>query len=341
MRNLFFILFLAVLSSCVKDKPQDVPNIAVQLSGAKKVYVVNEGGFGYGNASVSLYDPGNGNVIEDLYRTQNNSDAGDVAQSLSYINNKFYLVVNNSAKIIVCDPDFKKIAQISGLGSPRYILPVTNQKAYVSNYNSNVVSIIDLNANTKTGSISFAGWTEKMALIYNKAFITNLRREYVYVVNTINDTKTDSVLVGINSANILLDKNDKIWVLSGGDQANSVPGKLLRIDPVTNQVEISLTFPVSSSPGNLCFNKTKDTLYYLSDAIFRMAIGETTLPVNPIISKGNRNFYGLGINPNDFTIYAADALDYSQKSNIYVYSTAGIERAVFKAGVNANGFYFE
>lgn len=341
MRNTLFISFLIVFTSCVKDKPQDNPNVDVQLSGAKKVYVINEGGFGYGNASVSLYDPGNGNIIEDLYKTQNSSDVGDVAQSLSYINNKFYLVVNNSGKVLVCDPDFKKITQINGIGSPRYILPVTNQKAYVSDYSSNAVSIINLNTNTKTGSILFGGWTEKMVLIYNKAFITNLRRDYVYRVNTITDTKMDSIAVGINAASIVLDKNDKVWVLSAGDKANSIAGKLSKINPVSNLVEFSVSFPGEASPGNLCLNKTKDTLYFLNDAIFRMAISETVLPANPFIAKGNRNFYGLGVNPNDNNIYAADALDYSQRSNIYIYSPVGNEKAVFKAGVNANGFYFE
>jgi hypothetical protein len=156
----------------------------------------------------------------------------------------------------------------------------------------------------------------------------------------VNDTKTDSVEVGINAASVVLDKQDKVWVLSAGDQANAKVAKLSRINPVNHQIELSLNF-VSGSPGNLCLNKTKDTLYYLNGDVYRMAITETALPTQALISKGNKNFYGLGINPNDYSIYVADALDYSQKSNIYIYSSTGEQKFFFKAGIIANSFYFE
>ena len=344
MKKYFKILFvIPVFFSCVKDKPQDVIQPVVQLTSAKKVYVVNEGNYGSGNASVSLFDTGNNSVIENFYLTQNSSapTVGDVAQSLSNINAKFYLVVNNSGKIIVCDEQFKKLTQITGLSSPRYILPVTNQKSYVSDYNGNAISILDLNSNTKTGSIACSGWTEKMVLIYNKAFVTNMKRSYTYVINTINDTKTDSVNVGINAGSIVIDKNDKIWILSSGDNINSVVGKLSRIDPITNQVEVSYSFGATDSPNNLCLNKTKDTLYFLNGGVFRMAVSSGALPAAEFITKGTKNFYGLGINPNDHTVYVADALDYVQRSTIYIFDANGNQKTYFKAGINANGFYFE
>lgn len=342
MKKLFPIIFFSsVLVSCVKDKPQDTIQPQVQLTSAKKVYVVNEGVFNSGNASVSLYDTGNEAVVENFYLTQNNANVGDVAQSLSKINGKFYLVVNNSGKIIVLDDQFKKTTQITNLSSPRYILPVTNQKAYVSDYNGNAISIIDLNTNTKTASIPCSGFTEEMALIYNKAFVTNVKRNYVYTINTINDTKTDSINVGPNAGSIVIDKNDKVWVLGSGDNQNNIPGKLSKINPVTNQVETSYTFGAGDSPFHLCLNKTKDTLYFIKGGIYRMAITDAGLPTSAFIANGTKNFYGIGINPNDHSIYAADALDYISKSNIYIYNASGSEKTHFKAGLIANGFYFE
>ena len=337
------LLVIPVLVSCVKDKPQDVIQPQVQLTNAKKVYVINEGNYGSGNASVSLFDIGNNSVVENFYQTQNSASptVGDVAQSLSIINGKFYLVVNNSGKIIVCDNQFKKVTQISGLSSPRYILPITNQKAYVSDYNANAISIIDLNSNIKTGSISCGGWTEQLALIYNKAFVTNMKRNYTYVINTVNDTKADSINVGPNAGSIVIDKNDKVWVLSSGDYTNTVTGKLSRIDPVTNQVEVSYPFANTDSPNSLCLNKTKDTLYYLNGGIYKMAISSTALPSTQFIAKGTKNFYGLGVNPHDYCVYVADALDYVQKSTIYIFDANGNQKTYFKAGINANGFYFE
>ncbi len=344
MKNFLpLFIFSLALASCVKDKPQDVLQPQVQLTNAKKVYIINEGVFNSGNASVSLYDTGNDAVIEDFYKTQNPSspNVGDVAQSLSKINGKFYLVVNNSGKIIVLDDQFKKSTQITNLSSPRYVLPITNQKAYVSDYNSNAISIIDLNSNTKTASIPCPGFTEEMALIYNKAFVTNVKRNYVYTINTINDTKTDSINVGPNAGSIVIDKNDKVWILGSGDSQNNISGKLSRINPINNQVEAVYTFATGESPFHLCLNKTKDTLYFIKGGIYRMAITDAGLPATEFIAKGNKNFYGMGVNPNDHTIYAVDALDYISKSNIYIYNASGSEKTHFKAGLIANGFYFE
>jgi hypothetical protein len=82
-------------------------------------------------------------------------------------------------------------------------------------------------------------------------------------------------------------------------------------------------------------------MYFLNNGIFRMAVNESVLPVNAFVAKGIKIFYGLGVSPNDYMIYAADAIDYSQKSNIYVFSPSGEQKKVFKAGFLSNGFYFE
>lgn len=342
MRFLFFLIIcLLLFTSCVKDKPQNLIQPATQLTTAKKVYIINEGNYGSGNSSISLFDLGNNQVVEDFFKNQNNSSLGDVAQSMNYFNSNFYIVVNNSGKVVVCNHQFKKTGQISGLTSPRYILPITNQKAYVSDLYANAISVVDLSTNTKVSTIPCSGWTEQMTLIYNKAFVTNLKTNYVYVINTLSNVITDSINVGKGAGSLGLDKNDKLWVLSAGDKTNSILGKLSRINTNTNQVELSFSFTSNDSPNNLCFNKTKDTLYFLNTNIYRMSIADVALPQNPIIAAGSKNFYGLGINPNDYTIYVSDALDYIQKSNVYVYDVNGNLKQNFKTGLISNGFYFE
>lgn len=342
MRKYIYIaLFSAVLGACVKDKPGKIVQPQVHLTPAKKVYIVNEGPFqNGGTGSVSLYDPESHEVIENFYELQNNTRIGNVAQSLNYINGKFYIVVNNANKILICDQQFKNTALISGLNSPRYILPVTNQKAYVSDLYENAVSIVDLNTNTKTGRIPCHGKTEKMVLLYNKAFITNTDQDYLYVVNTLTDAITDSVFVGRGAASLVVDRFDRIWVLGSGAGSDS-PGRLSRVNPISHQVELFLSFGKNDLPGNICQNHSKDTLYFLNNGIYRMSVSETALPSAPLVAAVNRNFYGLGLNPNDHCIYAADAMDYTQRSQIYIYHPDGSPKRDFKAGIISNGFYFE
>jgi hypothetical protein len=344
MRYYFCIVITAfVFASCVKDKPLEPEETPVSIGSGHKVYITNEGNFMSNNASVSLYDVSSGSVVTDIYKSQNNNAAlGDVCQSLIKANNSFYVVVNNSGKIVVTSSsDFKHKATISGLTSPRYMLPVTFQKCYVSDYSSNSISVLDLNSNSKTGTISCSGWTEQMAVIYNKAFVTNMKRNYTYVINTINDQITDSINVGINSGSIVIDKNSKVWILSSGDKANNVQARLSKIDPVTLQVEQSLNFGTSDGPGNLCINAGKDTLYFLNTHVYRMPVSSSALPSIPFINSNANVFYGLGINDKDHTIYVSDAIDYIQKSSIMVYNSSGQLKTTFKAGINASGFYFE
>lgn len=340
MRYLIILFFVSGFYGCVKDKPQAAIQPILQLSNSKKVYVVNEGGFGYGQASVSLYDPGSAQATEDFYKQKNNSGLGDVAQSMTMINGNYYLVVNNSNKIVVCDNNFMKTGQINNLSSPRYIQRVSNKKAYVSDLSANTINIIDLNTNTKTGIIACKGWSEKMAMIYNKVFVTNIRSQYLYVINTTTDLIEDSIQVGLNTGNIVLDKNDKVWTLSSGDVSAAEEVKLIKIDPLINKIESVFQFPKTNSPGSLCMNRAKDTLYFLNNGVCRMAVNDIALPQSPFIPANSKNFYGLGISP-DNVIYTSDALDYTQRSNIYIYNANGVEQSFFKAGIISNGFYFE
>jgi hypothetical protein len=315
----------------------------ITLGGGPKVFVTSEGNFGSNNASVSLYETGTGNLVNDIYKSQNNNAIlGDVCQSMNKINNKYYLVVNNSGKIVVVNSsDFKLITTITGLQSPRFILPVTFNKAYVTDLYANAISIVDLNTNTKTGSIPCSGWTEQMTLIYNKAFVTNNKTYYTYVINTITDQITDSIYVGKFGGSIVTDKNSKIWILSSGDSPNSIIGKISRFDPVTLQLELSLPFSSTDSPSNLCINATKDTMYYLNTSVYQMPINSPSLPGSAFITSSANTFYGLSVSDKDYNIYVSDAIDYIQKSSIMVYSPNGALKTSFKAGINASNFYFE
>lgn len=313
----------------------------VVLSNSKRVYIVNEGNFGSGNSSISVFDASTNNVVDDIYFSQNNSHIGDVAQSLNLINGNFYIVVNNSNKITICNQNFQKTGQISGLTSPRYIQKITNQRAYVTDLKSNKICIVDLNQNIIAGYVSCPGSTERMAMIYNKVFVCNTKRNYLYQINTSTNLIEDSVFVGINASSLVIDKNDVLWVLSSGDASTNTLARLTKINTINNKVYSFFEFTSSSFNPDLCLNKTLDTLYFLNGGIFRMNISDTQLPSNPLVSKGSRNFYGLGINPNDFTIYASDVLDYVQKSNVYVFDVNGNQKNLFKAGYITNGFYFE
>lgn len=334
-------LALILLSSCVKDKPQEPVKTGGSIRTESKVLVVNEGGFGYNNADITVYDAASGSLINNYYRQQNANEAlGDVCQSVCRFDNRYFLVMNNSHKVVAVDAGtFTRKSSINGFNSPRYLLPVTYSKAYVSDLYAPSIQVVDLNSNTITGHISCMTGTEEMAMLYNRAFVSCSNSTYCYVINTTNDAVTDSVYVGANASSLLIDRYSKLWVLATGN--SSQPGKLSRINPLTLQTELSLSFGSSDNASHLRINKTRDTLYYLNNGICRFLISDTQLPSAPIVNQGSKIFYGLGVNPKDYCLYASDAIDYVQKSKIEIYRPDGSFKTSFAAGIISNGFVFE
>lgn len=338
------MLVLGLLSfiSCRSDKPEIKPQVPVVVLPGKDVFIINEGNYQWGNASLSFYESFKGTVREDVFRSENQRSLGDVCQSMEIFNGKAYIVVNNSNKIEIVDPvSFRSLGKIQGLRAPRYFLGVSKSRAYVTDLYSNAVSVIDLNSNTRIKDIPCAGWTEEMVLSQGKVFVTNLRKEYLFVIDTATDALEDSIKVGASPNSIQEDKNGKLWVLCGGNSSKNVAGSLHKIDPATKQVELSLSFgDVTDGPGSLDMNGTKDTLYFLKQGVYRMAIANAVLPSAPLIRQNDFLFYGLGIDPLTGVIYVSDAVDYVQKGKIFRYSPAGTLIGKFEAGIIPSDFYF-
>ncbi len=337
--SLVFILFAT--AGCIKDEPP-VINEPVLTGGSDGVYIANEGNFQFGNASISYYEDGLENAVQDVFEPANGRPLGDVCQSMRFFNGKAYVVVNNSGKIEVVNEDtFVSEGVITGLTSPRYFLPINKAKAYVTDLFADAIHIIDLNANSKMGEIACPGWTEELILAFGNAFITNRDRNYIFVINTATDQITDSLEVGYGANSIVEDKNGKLWVACSGSSSQNENASLHRINAANLSVEQSLWFPnAEDNPADLCINGSGDTLYYLNQDVYRLAISNTALATSAYISGDNRNYYSLAIHSKSGDLYLSDAIDFVQRGNISVYQSNGRLKKEFLAGIIPGGFYF-
>ncbi|MFN6038266.1 MAG: DUF5074 domain-containing protein, partial [Bacteroidota bacterium] len=305
--------------------------------------ILNEGNFMASNGSVTRLDLSSGTVINDYFAIQNGGlQIGDVPQSMSEFNGKFYIVINNSGKIIVVDKfNFQNVAQISGLNSPRYILFTSNSRAFVSDLYSNSISVIDLNTNTKVKDINLNGWTEEMIQMYGKVYVTNKQSTKLYVLNSQTETLEDSLDIGYGAGSIKQDKNGKIWILCSGNQTNKY-AKLVRINPISLSVDTSFIFSsLNNKPYKLAINGQKDILYYLdAGGVYSMNI-YGNLSTAPLISQGQKNFYALGVDPQTGQIYVGDAIDFNQNGVIYRYNSDGSQLDQFNAGIIPGFIFFD
>lgn len=345
MNRIFYILsFTLLFASCRKDVPPQKNAFSGSITAGQRVFITNEGGFGYNQASISLYDPASQQVISDIYKPNNNNQSlGDICQSLFISNTSIYAVVNNSGKVAVLDKNtFQQTGVINGLNSPRYLLPVSNNKAYVTDLYANAISIVDLNSNTKTGSIPCSGWTEEMVLSFGQVFVTNLRSSYVYVINSTSNTITDSIQVAFGASSIVKDKNEKIWIACGGDSLKSSLPKIVCFDPITHTVEKEFTFThYYTSPSQLKINAAGDKLFFFNRDIYSLDINASSLSPVPLVYRGNKLFYALGINPYNNDIYVSDAVDYVQNGKVMIYSPNGTFKNSFSADIIPGGIFFE
>jgi len=341
MHHKFLIpVFFLLLFACGKEKPTDKPPI--QLTG-NGVFITNEGNFLYGNASVSYYQKSLDELRLDLFSDANQLPLGDVCQSLFILEDKIFVVVNNSGKVeVVNKKDFKKSHTITGFESPRYFLPVSTNKAYVTDLYQNGVSVVNLQTFQKTGIINIPGWTENLEISNGNVFITNKTNSKLYVLDAQSDQIKDSIQLVQDPNSMVKDKFGKIWVLCSGSTASNEGARLYKVSPITLEIELELSFPnASDRASKLCMNGERDALFFYKNGIYTAPITLTSLPDQALITGSWGNFYGMGIDPLNGDIYVSDALDFVQRGRIFRYKNNGEFSKTFLAGIIPGHFYFD
>ncbi len=340
-----------LLVSCVKDKPQPASSIAP--GSPHDVYVVCEGNFGNGDATLYLYDPVKKSVYGDLYTATNNQPLGDVFQSMTRVGANFFLCINNSNKVVVIDTTSRKTIATISIPTPRYMLQVSPTKAYVSSLYNNKVYIIDLQTYTVTGTIEFPNQnTEEMCGYNNTAIICtwDTACNTVFKVNTQTDKIEQAIkIAGYAPQSPLLDKEGTLWVLAG-NQTEGKTATWTRLDTLTGEILASWQFPASADALKPVFNNTKDTLYFIevnyyngtaNNGIYRMGITDVSLPAQAfVLAKQYQYFWALGIDPATGYAYVGDPKGFIQKGIVYIFRQDGTKTDSFNVGLGPGHFYF-
>jgi YVTN family beta-propeller protein len=321
---------------------------------ATGVLISNEGPFSSGTGTLSWYDKTKKLVENDVFQTANGYPIGSVFHSVwsSASVNRAYLVVNNSQKVIAVKLDnLTVLKEITGFSSPRYFQPVGGNKAYVTDWVSNTVKIVDMTTNTIIGSKPAGNGPERILVYGTRALVANSGGfgidSTITVLNTLSDDVQNTFVVGHNPNSMVIDANGLLWVLCGGindwaTPTNNTAGKLIQIDLGTFTVINEFTFPTNSNhPTALAKNSAGTLLYWLDNNyagnVFEMNISASTLPVTPKISG---SFYALAIDPSTDEIYVSDAKDFQQDGVVSRYSNSGQLIDSETVGVIPGGFSF-
>ncbi len=328
-----------VTLSCESDKPKQKE--LGRFNPGSSIWVLNEGGFQVGNASIGQISTADSNYQAEYFKQVNQRPLGDVLQSATEFNEAVYLVVNNSQKIEVVNPqNMQSIKTIGGFQSPRYFLGVNDSIAYVSDLYADAISVVNLNTGTTLKQIKTSGWTEQLLAHNGFAYIAQPESDYLLQIDLNTHTVADSFALSYGVSEIVMDQNKEIWALCIGDAAKNIKAGLHRFNPATGMVELSLELDANYLLKGLQTSPEKDRIYFLSGDVQSLHISETSLPSLPFYQANGAVFYGLGVHPATGDIWLTNAKDFVQQGSVMQLSKTADLQHETSAGVIPNGFYF-
>ena len=322
---------------------------------ADGVFIANEGGFGNNNGSVSFYSYSTDSVYNNIFYSVNNRTLGDVVQSVTLHNDKAYVVVNNSNKVEIADQNtFQEVGTISDVSLPRHLIAQSNT-GYLSCWGDNSVKVIDLETNTVTKSVTVASGPEKMRIVNNKLYVVNTGGYSVDSIVSVIDLASlevvKEILVKYAPQDIVVDKDNKIWVLCFGkvvyDVVDPYPiieesaSKIYKIDPESDAVVLEGELFQNQHPIQLEVSND-GTLYlgggYTFAGIYRLEIEGGSGALTQIIAD---YVYGLNINPGTNILYTLQAPTYTDPGILKRYELDGTLLGTYECGIGPNSASFK
>jgi len=346
MKNLRFILWLiaiAVSSGCVRDPLSVAP--VVPVPSAKGVYIVNQGNFGRGNATLSYFDLENFQVYNDVFSAVNGKNLGDVGQSMVLWNGRGYILVNDSHKIEVIDLSTNVDVETIDLGagaSPRQMAFVNDSLALVTDLYSATVLKVDVAKGSVAGAIPVGQNPEGIVLVAGKAFIANSGfglGTSLSIIDLATLSPAGSIPVDENPIGMAVTPDGLVYALCAGAYGGGgVPetfATIMVVDPRQDAVVDSIS--VGGHASALAIGA--DGTAYVAGDNSVLAIDARIHRVRGVFVTGS--FDGVGVEIVSGDVYLADAKQYVQPGTVYVYAANGILRTRFDVGIIPGAFAFK
>ncbi len=355
LKSTFYLFALALFfTACTKPNNKTDDPIDYGKYGLG-VLISNEGTFGSGNGSISVYDSSKDSVTNEIFQAENSRNLGDVVQSVNRIGDQVFIQVNNSNKIEVVDgKSFAEVGAIQNLTQVRYTVGDENT-AYASAWGTwgadGKVYIIDVNTLSVTDSVATGLGPESMVLLNDKLFVANSGGwgydNSVSVISTSGLVRLLNIEVGANPKSMVLDKNDNLWVLCSGSALYNAnwnitghnPSKLVQINTTDYSIIKEVPLFNEQHPAKLAINPEGDELYigagFGFNGIYKLDIADASFTENLLIDK---SFYGFDVNPENGIIFGYEALNFTERGKLYRYDNKnGIELGNYLAGIAPNG----
>lgn len=340
LNYLFIALAVTVgLTSCHKDKQvQRSDKPTAERAG---LYILNQGGFGDNNSTLTFYNYATKQLTPDFFSTANaGAKLGDVGNDVGIYGSKMYIIVNNSNIIYIVNAKTGKLIKSDSLYQCRSVVFYKNN-AFITSYD-NVVAVMDTNTLTINKSIPVGRNPEQMTIANNKLYVANSGGasgnfdKTVSVIDLNSLTVTNTINVITNPTNMVSDNYGNIYVLSLGDYSTKPTGVggLTIIDSKTDVVKSK---PPVSVGYNIPIARGGDSVYYVT-AGNKVAVynAKTQTLVTPsFISDGTSitTPFAITTDPVSGEVFITDALDYASNGILYAFDKTGKKEYQITTGI--------
>ncbi len=307
--------------------------------------IANEGNYGESNASVSYFDFGTHQVTNGIYSAVNDEPLGDILQHIGLHNDKAYLVINNSDKVVIVDrTTFQKLATITdGISQPRYVAFADN-KYFVTNSASKMITVYDVATNNKVAEIASTGdkIIENIVSIGNKIFVMQAKPwekgNSIMVIDAVNHTALETITVN-DSLQWIYATDDKLYALCSDESPHT---DFYEINP--DDYSIIRTLSTDTYKAGWKMTISDGVLYFIANEneVYAMPLEATALPESPVFTVGESSwstFYGFNV--INGILLRGDVKEFMDASEVSAYVTANWSPmgTPMETGMGTNGFY--
>lgn len=353
LQHLFITAILATAFTACRHKDDVTPDKpTAQRAG---IYVLNQGGIGHNNGSLTYYDYTSQKLTADIFNTANSKGLGDTPNDIKIYGSKMYITVDNSGLVYVLEAKTAKIIKSidmkTGVASrePRSVVFDKN-KAFISQYDG-TVAVLDTASLTIDKYITVGRNPEQMVVSNGKLYVANSGGlsfgnpdNTVSVINLTTLTETKKITVIANPVTMSADSYGNVYVLSAGDYASVAAGMTI-IDNTTDAVKSHklITGGYGTSMiinGDTGYLLTTDANYNTFVSVFDVKT-QTISKVN-FITDGTvvTTPYNLTYDSQTGEVFVADAKDYNSNGAVFAFDKNGKKEYSITTGINPGAFAF-
>lgn len=345
----------AFFASCSDDDSLDDGGSKVTLP-QTRVYILNEGSWGANNAGIAFYAPNDdANFIGDIYKTQNNAQLGDLAQSMIEYEDEIYVAVNGSnylTKLNAAGVELKRISFVNDSDLSAGIRYIDAEDGYIyASFWGGVVAKISAKTLTVEAKLTgLGGNLESVSVCNDMLYVSNSHMslpdgtyEYyseVKVIDLRTFTLRETLTVASNPNRVMLEEDDKVFLIS--DDYTSAEGYVLQmIDPAANNkvTKIGTATHIAAKDNMLYLANSVTTDYTTGEAVNTFStyniktgqVNNTSFLKNAPDKLTSTTLYMLEVNGNNGDIYISTS-DYKTNGTIYRFKKDGTFIENFDAG---------